>query len=84
MSYFARRVGGEEAAALQVGSPFDYERQMKLFAVNKMPDPREAGYRDGALTAWYMGVAALVECARSKDPEVRAIYDETHAFITGR
>ncbi len=51
MGYFARRVGGEEAAALQVGSPFDYERQMKLFAVNKMPDPREAGYRD-ALMHW--------------------------------
>ena len=36
---------------LQVGTPFDYERQMKLFAVKKMPDPREAGYRD-ALIHW--------------------------------
>jgi ATP-dependent DNA helicase DinG len=51
LSYFARRVGGEEAVSLQVGSPFDYERQMKLFVVNKMPDPREASYRD-ALVHW--------------------------------
>jgi ATP-dependent DNA helicase DinG len=36
---------------LQVGTPFDYARQMKLFAVKKMPDPREAGYRD-ALIHW--------------------------------
>ena len=33
---------GERATLLQVGSPFDYERQMKLFVANKMPDPRDA------------------------------------------
>jgi ATP-dependent DNA helicase DinG len=36
---------------LQVGTPFDYERQMKLFTVKKMPDPRESGYA-GALEHW--------------------------------
>ena len=51
LAYFARRVGAEQATLLQVGSPFDYERQMKIFVVNKMPDPREAGYRD-ALVHW--------------------------------
>jgi len=51
LDYFARRVGGEQAEKLRVGSPFDYERQMKLFVANKMPDPREAGYRD-ALIHW--------------------------------
>lgn len=51
MNYFAQRVGAEAATLLQVGSPFDYARQMKLFVVNKMPDPREAGYRD-ALIHW--------------------------------
>jgi len=51
LQYFARRVGAEAAVHLQVGSPFDYERQMKLFVVNKMPDPREGGYRD-ALIHW--------------------------------
>jgi ATP-dependent DNA helicase DinG len=49
--YFARRVGAEAAIQLQVGTPFDYERQMKLFVVGKMPDPREDGYRQ-ALTQW--------------------------------
>ncbi len=51
LDYFARRVGGESATKLQVGSPFDYERQMKLFVVNKMSDPREPGYAE-ALTRW--------------------------------
>ena len=51
MMYFARRVGAEDATLLQVGSPFDYERQMKLYVANKMPDPRESGYRD-ALMHW--------------------------------
>lgn len=51
LNYFARRVGAELATLLQVGTPFDYERQMKLFAVRKMPDPREAGYAE-ALEHW--------------------------------
>lgn len=51
LSYFAKRVGGEEALQLQVGSPFDYERQMRIYVVNKMPDPREPGYND-ALVHW--------------------------------
>jgi Rad3-related DNA helicase/REP element-mobilizing transposase RayT len=51
LHYFARRVGAESAAQLQVGTPFDYERQMKLFVAKKMPDPRETGYA-GALEHW--------------------------------
>jgi ATP-dependent DNA helicase DinG len=51
LAYFARRVGCESATQLQVGTPFDYERQMKLFTVKKMPDPREHGYAD-ALEHW--------------------------------
>jgi ATP-dependent DNA helicase DinG len=49
--YFVRRVGAESATQLQVGTPFDYERQMKLHVVRKMPDPRDGGYRD-ALIHW--------------------------------
>jgi len=44
MMYFARKVGAENATLLQVGSPFDYERQMKVFVAAKMPDPRDQGY----------------------------------------
>src|ERR1039458_7883085 len=51
LNYFARRVGAEAATLLQVGTPFDYERQMKLFVVGKRPDPRAEGYRD-ALIHW--------------------------------
>jgi ATP-dependent DNA helicase DinG len=49
LDYFVGRVGAGRAARLQVGSPFDYERQMKLYVVNKMPDPRESAYRDSLL-----------------------------------
>jgi Rad3-related DNA helicase/REP element-mobilizing transposase RayT len=51
LRYFVRRVGAESATMLQVGTPFDYERQMKLFVASKMPDPREAGYAE-ALEHW--------------------------------
>jgi ATP-dependent DNA helicase DinG len=51
MNYFSRRVGAEAATLLQVGTPFDYERQMKLYIVGKMPDPRDLSYRD-ALAHW--------------------------------
>ena len=51
LNYFAKRVGGEAATQLQVGTPFDYQRQMKLFVAQKMPDPREHGYAD-ALEHW--------------------------------
>jgi Rad3-related DNA helicase/REP element-mobilizing transposase RayT len=51
LKYFIRRVGAESAVQLQAGTPFDYERQMKLFVASKMPDPREAGYAD-ALEHW--------------------------------
>ena len=51
LNYFIKRVGAEAVTQLQVGTPFDYEAQMKLFVARKMPDPREGGYRD-ALVHW--------------------------------
>jgi len=51
LNYFIKRVGAEAATQLQVGTPFDYEQQMRFFVARKMPDPREAGYRD-ALIHW--------------------------------
>jgi ATP-dependent DNA helicase DinG len=47
--YFARQVGGEKAVLLQAGSPFDYQRQMKLFVAGKMPDPRDAQYQSSLI-----------------------------------
>jgi ATP-dependent DNA helicase DinG len=51
LNYFSKRVGCEGATMLQVGTPFDYERQMKLFVARQMPDPRDHGYAD-ALEHW--------------------------------
>ncbi len=51
LNYFAHRVGAEEATLLQVGTPFNYEQQMKLVVVKTMPDPRDAGYAT-ALEGW--------------------------------
>jgi ATP-dependent DNA helicase DinG len=51
LNYFARRVGAEQAGNLQVGTPFDYQRQMKLYVIRQMPDPRADDYR-AALVHW--------------------------------
>ena len=51
LDYFRRRVGADEVEARQIGSPFDYQRQMRLFITRKMPDPRDAGY-EAALGEW--------------------------------
>ncbi len=44
LTYFRERVGATEAKALQLGSPFDFQKQMKIYVVQKMPDPRHAAY----------------------------------------
>jgi ATP-dependent DNA helicase DinG len=45
LAYFSGQVGAEKAVMLQAGSPFDYERQMKMFVAGKMPDPRDPAYQ---------------------------------------
>jgi len=52
LDYFQKRLGAEEAEAVVVGSPFDYQSQMQLFIPKTMPDPRdENAYRD-AVVRW--------------------------------
>lgn len=51
LAYFRERIGADEATALQLGSPFDFHKQMKLFVVQKMPDPRDAAY-GSAVAKW--------------------------------
>jgi ATP-dependent DNA helicase DinG len=53
LAYFRRRIGAEDARALQLGSPFDFREQMQLHIVQKMPDPRDAEYH-GALAKWVL------------------------------
>ncbi len=57
LAYFRRRIGADEAEPLLLGSSFDFRTQMKIFIVQKMPDPREAGYEE-ALEHW---IAHFVE-----------------------
>ncbi len=51
LSYFRNRVGAEDAKPVQIGSPFDYKRQMTIHLVRKMPEPKEPGY-EKALEEW--------------------------------
>lgn len=51
LNYFRNRVGAMDSRAVQIGSPFDYKKQMELHLVKKMPEPRDAGY-DAALQQW--------------------------------
>ncbi len=57
LAYFRRRIGADEAEPLRLGSPFDFQKHMKLFVVRKMPDPRAEGYNE-ALAEW---IAHFVE-----------------------
>ncbi len=38
-AFFAERIGLDQFEALQLGSPFDYSRQVKLYIEADMPDP---------------------------------------------
>jgi ATP-dependent DNA helicase DinG len=51
LAYFRQRVGATSATALHLGSPFNFQKQMKLFIVQKMPDPRDPRC-DEALAQW--------------------------------
>jgi len=51
LDYFLRRIGGDGMEAQQLGSPFDYQRQMKLYIPREMPDPNDAAYKD-AVVRW--------------------------------
>jgi len=51
LRYFRERVGAGSTPSLQIGSPFDYRKQMKLYLVRKMADPRDSGYERG-LVHW--------------------------------
>ncbi len=44
LGYFRKRVGGEGAKALCIGSPFDYSKQMKVRIFKTMPDPNTPKY----------------------------------------
>jgi ATP-dependent DNA helicase DinG len=51
LAYFRDRVGAESAKPVRIGSPFDYQKQMRLHLVRKMPDPKDPAYTE-ALGTW--------------------------------
>src|SRR5213082_3148941 len=51
LGYFRTRIGAMEAEPLQLGGPFNFQKQMKMFVVKKMPDPRDGAYHK-ALEHW--------------------------------
>ncbi len=51
LRYFRRRCGAGKVRAVEIGSPFDWERQMRLYLVRTLPDPNNPGY-EAALEEW--------------------------------
>lgn len=51
LNYFCQRVGAARMKCSQLGSPFDYKNQAKLYLVHQMPDPRANDYH-AALGRW--------------------------------
>jgi ATP-dependent DNA helicase DinG len=51
LAYFRTRIGAMEAEPVELGSPFNFQKQMKMFVVQKMPDPRDGAYHK-ALEHW--------------------------------
>ncbi|MGK0189156.1 MAG: ATP-dependent DNA helicase DinG [Verrucomicrobiales bacterium] len=62
LGYFRQRVGADRAAEQVFGSPFDYEKQMRVYLVKSMPDPNSARYED-ALVQW---IAHFVEMSKGR------------------
>ncbi|MGC6566718.1 MAG: ATP-dependent DNA helicase [Akkermansiaceae bacterium] len=44
LRYFRERVGAGHVPAVKIGSPFDYQKQMAIYVIKSMPDPRDDDY----------------------------------------
>jgi len=44
LNYFRNRVGAEDVRAIQIGSPFDYKKQMKLYLLKDIVPPNHDDY----------------------------------------
>jgi len=51
LDYFRHRIGAEECTELQVGSPFDFSRQMQLQIPVNMPQPSEKSFENESVKA---------------------------------
>jgi ATP-dependent DNA helicase DinG len=46
LNYFRNRVGAQNAQAACIQSPFDFKKQMRLYLVKRMPEPKDDAYGD--------------------------------------
>jgi len=46
LSYFRKRLGAEDSHPVRIGSPFDYEKQMRVFVAKGMPEPSNPKFAD--------------------------------------
>jgi len=46
LTYFRERVGAQHVPAARIGSPFDYQKQMAIYVMKSMPDPRDDDYEE--------------------------------------
>lgn len=51
LEYFKRRVGADSTVGVSIASPFDFEKQMKLYLVKKIPPPGSRDHEE-ALPGW--------------------------------
>ena len=72
-SLVTSRLGAEDAETLQVGSPFDFPRQMRVLVDPHMPDPRESGYQERL-------VERIVEQVRATDGGAFGLFTSNKAM----
>lgn len=51
LEYFRKRTGAHDSFSLQIGSPFDFKKQMKILIAQSMPEPAAEDYRE-KLAEW--------------------------------
>ncbi|BCX46534.1 bifunctional ATP-dependent DNA helicase/DNA polymerase III [Haloferula helveola] len=62
LKWFRGRVGAEEVEARVIGSPFDYQRQMKVKIWKSMPEPNEPEYAKALVRC----IGEAVEASRGR------------------
>ena len=67
------RLGAEDAETIQVGSPFDFARQMRVLVDPYLPEPREPAYQDRL-------VDRIVEQVRATDGGAFVLFTSNQAM----
>ena len=62
LSYFRKRVGARKVKAACIESPFDFKKQMRLYLMKRMPEPRTPTY-DAELKKW---IAHFIDLSRGR------------------